>query len=112
MWSAPLRGSTVVALLAGGLLAILAACFVQAGMMQSAAGHRWQEGAALVAALGLSDLALFNDARYTRHPSMADLHAPFQDGPASLEHFPTGSLRLPGLNYPAGRIAAGEGDAP
>jgi hypothetical protein len=26
---------------------------------------------------------------------MADLHAPFQDSPLSLEHFPSGSLVTP-----------------
>lgn len=40
----------------------------------------------------LTDLALFTEARYTRHPSMADLNTPFQDYPFSLEHFPSGSL--------------------
>ncbi|HRD64846.1 MAG TPA: hypothetical protein PKY50_01695 [Candidatus Competibacter sp.] len=47
---------------------------------------------ALVRELGLSDLSVFTEARYTRHPSQADRHAPFQDHPAALEHFPTGSL--------------------
>ncbi len=46
----------------------------------------------VVRQLGLSDLALFTEARYTRHPSMADLHTPFQDHPVSMDHFPTGSL--------------------
>ena len=49
----------------------------------------------LVHPLGLSDIALFTEARYTRHPAMADRHAPFQDHPASLDHFPTGSLITP-----------------
>jgi hypothetical protein len=46
----------------------------------------------LVRELELTDLCLFTEARYTRHPSQADRHAPFQDHPMSLEHFPTGSL--------------------
>jgi hypothetical protein len=46
----------------------------------------------LVARLDLTDLALFTEARYTRHPSQADLHGAFQDHPLALEHFPTGSL--------------------
>ena len=50
---------------------------------------------ALVRELGLSDLSLFTEARYTRHPSQADRHAPFQDHPAALEHFPSGALLLP-----------------
>ena len=46
----------------------------------------------LVRRLGLTDLAIWTEARYTRHPSQADLFAPFQDGPSSLEHFPAGSV--------------------
>ena len=45
--------------------------------------------------LRLTDLCLFTEARYTRHPSMADFHAPFQDHPLALEHFPSGSLVTP-----------------
>ena len=50
---------------------------------------------ALVRELGLTDLSLFTEARYTRHPTQADRHSPFQDHPAALEHFPTGSLMPP-----------------
>ncbi len=50
---------------------------------------------ALVRELGLTDLSLFTEARYTRHPSQTDRHSPFQDHPAALEHFPTGSLAPP-----------------
>lgn len=49
----------------------------------------------LVRTLGLTDLALFSEARYTRHPSQADLFSAFQDSPAALEHFPSGSLIAP-----------------
>jgi hypothetical protein len=51
--------------------------------------------AALVRNLKLTDLCLFTEARYTRHPSQADLQSPFQDHPLSLEHFPTGSIIMP-----------------
>ncbi len=46
----------------------------------------------LVKRLELTDLAIWTEARYTRHPSQADFFAPFQDGPSSLEHFPAGSV--------------------
>ncbi len=49
----------------------------------------------LVATQGLTDLCLSTEARYTRHPAMADLHAPFQDHPGAREHFPTGGLMSP-----------------
>jgi len=45
-----------------------------------------------VSVLALTDLCLFTEAPYTRHPSMADWHTPFQDHPRSFEHFPSGSL--------------------
>jgi len=45
--------------------------------------------------LHVTDLCLTTEARYTRHPAMADLHAPFQEHPLALEHFPSGSLILP-----------------
>lgn len=41
----------------------------------------------LVQELGLSDLSLFTEARYTRHPSQADRHAPFQDHPGRWSIF-------------------------
>jgi hypothetical protein len=59
------------------------------------AGHGLNEKAVLVERLGLTDLCLFTDARYARHPSMADLHTAFQDSPMSVEHFPSGTLVLP-----------------
>jgi len=51
--------------------------------------------AELVRTLQLTDLCLFTEARYTRHPAMADRFAPFQDHPGAMEHFPSGSLVTP-----------------
>lgn len=48
-----------------------------------------------VVRLGLTDLCLFTEARYTRNFALADLHSPFQDHPTSLEHFPSGALVAP-----------------
>ncbi len=68
------------------------------GSLLHAGWHQWQGGAllaptrALVRDLRLTDLVLFTEARYTRHPSQADRHTPFQDHPVALEHFPSGSL--------------------
>jgi hypothetical protein len=52
-------------------------------------------GAAMSRALGLTDLAIWTEARYTRHPSLADRATAFQDHPGSLEHFPAGSVVAP-----------------
>jgi hypothetical protein len=56
------------------------------------------EKAELVNRLQLTDLSLFTDARYTRHPSMADLNTAFQDSPMSLDHFPSGTIIQPPLH--------------
>jgi len=50
--------------------------------------------------LQVTDLCLVTEARYTRHPALADHHAPFQEHPLALEHFPSGSLILP--SHPEG----------
>ncbi len=49
----------------------------------------------LVKALGLTDLAIWSEARYTRHPSLSDQFAAFQDLPSAMEHFPAGSMMAP-----------------
>lgn len=56
--------------------------------------------AGLVEQLGLTDLALFTEARYTRHPSQSDRHAAFQNHPFALEHFPSGSVLPPRRGRP------------
>jgi hypothetical protein len=58
-------------------------------------GEALRPGVELVAGLGLTDLALFTEARYTRHLTQADLHSAFQDHPLALDHFPSGSLVPP-----------------
>ncbi|MBU0480068.1 MAG: hypothetical protein KKG47_03085 [Proteobacteria bacterium] len=52
----------------------------------------------LVKRLGLTDFAIWTEARYTRHPSQADFFSPFQDFPLSLDHFPAGSMIAPATN--------------
>ncbi len=42
--------------------------------------------------LGLTDLCVATEARYTRHPAVSDPMAPFMDHPGAVEHFPTGSF--------------------
>lgn len=54
-----------------------------------------QEKREMVKMLKLTDLCLFTEARYTRHPSLADLSTPFQEHPMALEHFPSGSIMPP-----------------
>ena len=55
----------------------------------------------LVRTLLLTDLSLWTEARYTRHPAMADLFSPYQDNPAAFEHFPAGSMMSPSSPRPS-----------
>jgi hypothetical protein len=58
----------------------------------------------LVKKLQLTDLCLATEARYTRHPAMADLHSPFQDHPVALEHFPSGGVLAPPVFLTRSRV--------
>ncbi len=49
----------------------------------------------LAAELMLTDLALWTEASYCRHPSQADRFAPHADHPSAMEHFPAGSMVPP-----------------
>ena len=62
----------------------------------------------LVQKLGLTDLCLFTEARYTRHLSQADVFSAFQDSMGALEHFPAGVLASP----PASIVERGEDNQP
>ncbi|BDV42388.1 hypothetical protein GURASL_13110 [Geotalea uraniireducens] len=74
------------------LMVVLGLLALHARVRQRADRESLARSAGLVRRLGLTDLCLYTEARHTRHPAMADLHTPFQDGPLSLDHFPTGSL--------------------
>ena len=83
-------GLLVLVLLALSLLAGL-----DAARRRTEAEGRRAANRALARWVGFTDPALFTDARYTRHPSLADRHSPFQDHPLALEHFPSGALVAP-----------------
>jgi len=62
-----------------------------------------RESATLAKRMKLTDLCLFTEARYTRHPAMADNHAAFQEHPAAFDHFPSGSILMPQKMNRSGR---------
>jgi len=90
-----MRPALVFSLLLCLLLALDGVLFVDA------LGRRKAEDATLAqlevttSALGLTDLAVATEARYTRHPAVSDPMAPFMDHPGAIEHFPTGAFWLP-----------------
>jgi hypothetical protein len=96
-----LRPSSLAFATIGLATAAFAASFFDAAGLRAHGADELAGRGELAARLGLTDLALFTEARYTRHPSQADLHSAFQDHPVALEHFPTGSLLPP----PAALIA-------
>jgi hypothetical protein len=74
------------------LLCAFVASFADAYRLAATQSGNQAARTALARRLQLTDLALFSEARYTRHLSQADHHAPFQDHPGAIEHFPAGSL--------------------
>ncbi len=85
------------------LLTLVGVMFLHAAIRQEADRALLDQKREVVEQLGLTDLCLFTDARYARHPSMADFATPFQDYPLSLDHFPSGSFVNvpPHLNHQA-----------
>lgn len=90
-----MRLADVVLASLGLALLGVAATPLDAARRQAAAETDREARALLVRDLQLTDLVLFTEARYTRHPSQADRHTAFQDHPLAFEHFPSGSLLLP-----------------
>ena len=90
-----MRKSSLFLLYTSSLLLLLGLVFLQASFDTRDGSAALQRKIDLVKQHGLTDICLFTEARYTRHPSQADFHSPFQDSPLSLEHFPSGSLMVP-----------------
>ncbi len=90
-----MRKSDLFFIYSGLLFALLLLSTLDAGIRSRMAAERLVRMSQQVSALELTDLSLFTEARYTRHLTQADRHAPFQDHPFALEHFPSGSLVSP-----------------
>ncbi len=90
-----LRKSTIFTCLTVINVLVLLLLMAQAQHRQKITIHSRTANRALVEKLLLTDLCIFTEARYTRHPAMADHHAPFQEHPTALDHFPSGSMLLP-----------------
>lgn len=92
---AGIRASSVFLAATALQAVLLGLCFLHAQAAAVAAKPTLARLSTTVKALGLTDLCLFTDAAYTRHLALADRHAPFQEHPLCLEHFPAGSLAGP-----------------
>jgi hypothetical protein len=88
------KSSLFIAFTAGGIVC-LALLFVHGAAEKRGQAPVLNEKRMIVERLGLTDLCLFTDARYTRNPAVADRSTPFQDNPLSLDYFPSGSILPP-----------------
>ena len=87
-----MRKSDGFLLFIGSGVLLLAAILIQAHFVTRADLPWLRQKAEVVKNLGLTDLCLSTEARYTRHLSQSDWHAAFQSHPLALDHFPSGSI--------------------
>lgn len=104
------RPSTIAFTALGALGLLFAAALLHAALSAPGQAARMAASARLVGQAGLTDLALFTEARYSRHPAMADLHTAFQDNPMSFEHFPSGSFVPRPEQFGPGRLGFDEAE--
>ena len=90
-----MRPALVFSLLLCLLLALDGALFVDGLSRRKGEDATLAQLEVVTSALGLTDLAVATEARYTRHPAVSDPMAPFMDHPGAIEHFPTGAFWLP-----------------
>ena len=90
-----LRKSSLFIAFTAGSVVCLIMLFAHGAAERRAQAPVLNENRLIVDRLGLTDLCLFTDARYTRNPAVADRSSPFQDNPLSLDYFPSGSILPP-----------------
>lgn len=90
-----MRKSDGFGLFIGSGMLLLVAILIQAHFVARADLPLLRQKADVVKNLGLTDLCLSTEARYTRHLSQADWHAAFQTHPLAQDHFPSGSVLGP-----------------
>jgi hypothetical protein len=87
------RARIFLAALSAGIL-VLAVCLVR-HPGNAVTGSELARRTRIVSVLELTDLSIWTEARFTRHPSQADFFSAFQESPGSLDHFPAGSVLSP-----------------
>ena len=99
-----MRKSTIF--IGAGLLFItlFALVVIDAAVKSTTTDRTLAQARTLVRELGLTDLALFSEANYTRHPSLTDFSTPLQDSPMSFEHFQSGALLSPPAQIEGGHV--------
>ncbi len=92
-----MRRSVKYLLFTAAILALFLLLPLHAHYIQHHSGDEIKLQMTKLQRLHVTDLCLATEARYTRHLALADRHAPFQEHPLALEHFPSGSMILPHL---------------
>lgn len=87
-----MRRSTAYLLYIGLNLFLAGAFLFHASHRRARLDTDIREAASLAGRLGLTDICLTTEANYTRHPTQADIHTPFLDGPFGFDHFPSGAV--------------------
>jgi hypothetical protein len=100
--SDPLPGHVRFLAVIAALAALNAALFVTGDRMAASRVRVEERNRDVVRALGLTDLSLWTEARFTRHPSQTDFFSPFQDLPGGMDHFPAAALMVPPAHLAAG----------
>lgn len=90
-----MRPALIFGLILCLLLALDGMLFVDGLIRRKAEDATFAKLEVVTSGLGLTDLAVATEARYTRHPAVSDAMAPFMDHPGAIEHFPTGTFWLP-----------------
>ena len=90
-----MRPALVFSIFLSLLLAVEGALFLDGHNRRHAEEATLAQLEVATSGLGLTDLAVATEARYTRHPAVSDPVAPFMDHPGAIEHFPTGAFWLP-----------------
>ena len=90
-----MRPALVFGLILCLLLALDGVLFVDGLIRRKAEDATSAKLEVVTSGLGLTDLAVATEARYTRHPAVSDPMAPFMDHPGAIEHFPTGAFWRP-----------------
>ena len=99
-----MRPAQVFLLLIIVLTCLDAALYVHARSRQERADLSSNLNHIVTSGLGLTDLCIATEARYTRHPSLSDPVVPFMDHPGAMEHFPSGSFWAPPQTARGGRL--------
>lgn len=87
-----MRPSHILLVIIIFFLILDSALYLHASRLRETLQSDYAVQAIAVAGLGLSDLCVATEARYTRHPAVSDAMVPFMDHPGAIEHFPTGSF--------------------